>query len=64
MNKQEKLTGYLLILAAITFWISWELAIHISSSLFLMIKIITNFQKHLRTWFLLTPRKPHGNANP
>ena len=45
MNKQEKLTGYLLILAAITFWISWELAIHISSSLFLMIKIITNFQK-------------------
>ena len=56
MNKQEKLTGYLLILAAITFWISWELAIHISSSLFLMIKIITNFQKHLRTWFLLTAR--------
>lgn len=25
MNKQEKLTGYLLILAAITFWISWFL---------------------------------------
>src|SRR5262245_4240287 len=25
MNKQKKLTGYLLILAAITFWISWFL---------------------------------------